>query len=110
MIKFINDFRSSFPYKLGNIISGILSVITFMCYSARSSCREGAALLLLPILLVSNVLWILNIMVFFIFNINALVIALNDQIEKHSYNIFSDIGYLISVCVLFNMFYDYCSK
>ncbi len=110
MLNFINDFRSSFSYKSGSIISGILSLITFVVYSARAFCREGAALLLLPVLFISNILVFINIEVFFILNINALVTVLNNQIEKHSFNIFSDIGYFISVYVLFNIFYDYCSK
>ena len=111
MIHFINDFRSSFPYKSGSIISCILSFITYSVYcSANSSCHGEGALLLLPILLIKNGLLFLTILFFFIFNLSALVLTLNNIIEKHSFNIFSDIGYFISVCILFNFFYDYYLK
>ena len=111
MINFINDFRSSFPYKSGSIISCILTVITYsVCSSASTFTHGEGALLLFPFLLIKNGLLFLTIMFFFVFNLSALVLALNNRIEKHRFNYFSDIGYFISVCILFNLFYDYYLK
>ena len=111
MINFINDFRSSFPYKSGSIISCILSVITYAAfYEADSSTQGAGALLLLPTLLIKNGLLLATVVFFFIFNLNALVLALNNQIVERRFNYFSDIGYLISVYILFSLFHDYYLK
>ena len=111
MINFINDFRSSFPYKSGSIISCILSVLTYSAFSAaESSTRGEGALLLFPFLLIKNGLWFITIVFFFVFNLNALVLALNNQIVERRFNYFSDIGYLISVYTIFNILYDYYLK
>ena len=105
MINFINDFRSSFPYKSGSIVSCILSLITYSAFcAAESSTRGAGALLLLPMLLIKNGLWIITIVFFFVFNLNALVLALNNQIVERRFNYFSDIGYLISLFILYLIF------
>ena len=103
MINFINDFRSTLPYKIGSIISGIISLLTILVYnSIFSTYMKGeGALLVLPALIIAVILLIINTGLFALTNILAYLAVPLIQDNKHKFNIFSDIGYFISICSIF---------
>ena len=107
MIHFFEEFRSTLPYKSGSIISGILSVITILVYNLiySSLCKGEGALFVLPIMAIVFIITLFNTSLFIIFNISAFIWLFFKKDQKVDFNIFSDIGYFISLCTLSYYYY-----
>lgn len=93
----INDFRHSIYYKYCGIICTILTVISISLYiiSGFVGHNEGA-LLVLPLLLISIAVLILNIVVFVLLTGMSLV----KTPTEGKTSIISDIGYIFSLAFI----------
>ena len=108
MFDLIADIRCSLPYKSGSIICGILSLIAFFGYNLTHShmCQGEGALLVLPILLITTLASLLDILIFIGFNIFSFIWVFFKEKQGYQYNIFADIGYFFTIIFLFHFLFD----